>query len=129
MAPKRVRKIKKIDAINKEFVKTLEKIDVEEIDFGGVVFSDERLGVELESVEEYDEIVTLLEQFLVAFKEQKEVYENGKLSEMLNEQLRAGDDKAKKLFALLAGNDDDKKPKPGVDSGQSTQPGHVDNNQ
>jgi len=137
MAPKRVRKIKKIDAISKEFTKTLEKIDVEEIDFGGVVFSDERLGVELESIEEYDEIVASLEQFLVAFKEQKEVYENSKLSEMLNEQLGAGDDKAKKLFALLSGESDkssekgsgdspsnvDGKPKPDVQNGQ---PEHVD---
>ena len=140
MAPKRVRKIKKIDAINKEFVKTLEKIDVEEIDFGGVVFSDETLGVELESVEEYDEIVTSLEQFLVAFKEQKEVYENNKLSGMVNEQLKAGGDNAKKLLALLSGESDkssekgagnnpsnsDVKPKPDVQNGQTVQPGRVD---
>lgn len=140
MAPKRVRKIKKIDAINKEFVKTLEKIDVEEIDFGGVVFSDETLGVELESVEEYDEIVASLEQFLVAFKEQKEVYENNKLSGMVNEQLKAGGDNAKKLLALLSGESDkssekgagnnpsnaDVKPKPDVQNGQTAQPGRVD---
>lgn len=137
MAPKRVRKIKKIDAINKEFIKTIEKIDVEEIDFGGVIFSDETLGVELESVEEYDEIVASLEQFLVALKEQKEVYENNKLSGMVNEQLKAGGDNAKKLLALLSGegdkssekgggsnpSNDDRKPKPDVQNGQ---PGHVD---
>lgn len=90
-----------IESLEKKVINPIEKLNLENIDFGEVILDTEKDVLVLEDETSFNKIISELSNFLDDLKEAKEEYTQNKINEVVLEKLNNGGkdaDIVKQLF-------------------------------
>ncbi|MCI2910911.1 hypothetical protein [Staphylococcus hominis] len=93
--------IKSIEDVKNKIETTIDRIDVEKVDFGDIKMSDTSNGFILENEENLDQLVTYLNNFIDKISAEKEKVKTEKINDKLINELNSGGENASLIAEIF----------------------------